>query len=65
LKIHDLISTTKYLPLVQKATKSGETVKLRKINQLSDTQKHLKNMLQHGFNTTNMNLDDIHIARRE
>jgi len=65
VKIKDLTTHDRYNQVLQVALKTNSNVKkIRSLTKAIDTQKSLQKLLKHGFNATNMELDDIHLMRR-
>ena len=39
--------------------------KIKTLSTMINTQKSLHKLLRHGFNATHLNVDDVHLLRRE
>ncbi|CDW74615.1 UNKNOWN [Stylonychia lemnae] len=65
VKIKDLTVHDKYNQILQVALKTqNNQKKIKSLSQAIDMQKSLQKLLRHGFNATNIEVDDIHLMRR-
>lgn len=65
VKIKDLTVHEKYNEILQIALKTqNNQKKIKSLSQAIDMQKSLQKLLRHGFNATNIEVDDVHLMRR-
>jgi len=66
VKIKDLTGHQRYNEILQVAIKTQNSQKkISTLSAITQTQKYLMKLLKHGFNCTNMDVDDVHMQRRK
>eukprot|EP00347_Sterkiella_histriomuscorum_P010400 403376449 len=65
VKIKDLTVNEKYNQILQIALKTqNNQKKIKSLTKAIEMQKSLQKLLRHGFNATNIEVDDVHLMRR-